>query len=545
MTMFSDLGLCDALLRAVDAQGFSAPTPIQAQAIPHLLDGRDITGLAQTGGGKTAAFLLPMLHVFHEEILVPESHAPLAIILTPTRELASQIGEHLHHLARFTQIRHTVITGGIAYRQQIRALERGVHILVATPGRLQDHVRRGNINFDRVRFFVLDEADRMLDMGFVDEVKDISKKLPEDHQTVLFSATMSKPIRALSERLQNNPARIYIEKETAVASTITHQVMHVAQGNKRDLLMHLIDAGQRQATLIFTRTKAGADKLSRVLDRAGHKVDSLHGDKPQFRRQKILKAFKNGKTNILVATDVAARGIDVKNISLVVNFDMPLESENYVHRVGRTGRAGEAGVALSFCSPDEARLLSDIQYMLKQTIEVDADHEWHVEPRRGEAKGKAKKKQFGPRGRRQGGFKGKSSNGGFKGKSRPWKQKRDQQSAANDSGTSPAVTPRTDFSDSQKPRRDESAKSRRFGGKKKFSAGRGTTAGQSRNAGNSHNANQSRNAGQSRDAAQAPKYSKGSKVGQGKGAKRRSNAASGPKTGFKGGGNRPAFRRAS
>ena len=379
MTSFQMLGLHDILLRAIEKQGFDTPTKIQAEAIPHLMDGKDLMGVAQTGGGKTAAFLLPVLHEMCETRPDTQAHKPQAIILAPTRELASQIGIALRELSYGSRLFHTVIFGGNPFRPQMAALERGVHILVATPGRLMDHMRRGTLQLDNVKTFILDEADRMLDMGFIDDVKSVAGQLPADHQTIMFSATMNAPIRKLADQLLDNPHTVEATVQNTVAPTIDHRLVTCHYSNKRALLRHLLESEEGQRTLVFTRTKAMADTLTDELQKTSFRVDSIHGDKPQFVRERVLKRFRKDNIQILIATDVAARGIDVPDISHVINYDMPLEGEAYVHRVGRTGRAGQKGTAYSICEQSEGDLLYMVERTIGMPVPIDEAHPFHAD----------------------------------------------------------------------------------------------------------------------------------------------------------------------
>lgn len=376
---FAELGLGTSLLRAIKEQGYTEPTEIQSKAIPYLNQGRDLIGIAQTGGGKTAAFVLPLL----EHLIVSKTRRkpkePRAVILAPTRELAKQIADQVKLLSVHTPVKHQVIYGGASYGPQIQALHRGVDILIATPGRLKDHVEQGNVRFDQTEIFVLDEADRMLDMGFVGEVKEIAANLKEGHQTILFSATMGKEVRKLTHDLLHKPITVEVAREATIATGICHRVLFVTQVNKRKLLQDLMRREEMGQVLIFTRTKHGADRLAKALGEKGHKADSIHGDKPQRTRERVLKAYRNGKTNVLVATDVAARGIDVPGISHVVNFDMPQDPENYVHRIGRTGRAEATGTAISLCNAEERPLLRAVEKVIQQRVAVDTAHDWHEE----------------------------------------------------------------------------------------------------------------------------------------------------------------------
>ena len=378
MAPFSALNLNANLLRSVEKEGFENPTEIQAQTIPALLEGKDVMGLAQTGGGKTAAFALPLLHRLAEERKKPSRNAPRAVILAPTRELAIQIGECIRTFSKGMRIYHTVVYGGAPFRPQFNALNRGVDILVATPGRLLDHVRRNSVRFNEATTFILDEADRMLDMGFVDDVMEVAKALPEDHQTVLFSATMNKNVRKLADKLLNDPVYVEVARQSTVADTIDHCVMFVTRHNKRPLLQKYLEDNAVKRGLVFTRTKADADRVAENLENTGIRAGAIHGDKPQHTRQRILQAFRKGKFDILVATDVAARGIDVPDITHVVNYDIPLDPESYVHRVGRTGRAGAKGTAVSFCDNGEKGQLNAVERIIKTRIRIDADHPYHI-----------------------------------------------------------------------------------------------------------------------------------------------------------------------
>ena len=380
MTTFKALGLSAPVLRALEKHQFETPTAIQAQAIPALMEGHDLIGLADTGTGKTAAFLLPMLEKLLAEPINLHAGCPRALILAPTRELAQQIGQALAQFSGYIHLRSTVIYGGAPMNKQLNKLKSGVDILIATPGRLMDHVRRGSVRFDETTTFILDEADRMLDMGFVNDVKAISKALPKPHQTILFSATINKSVEGLTNTLLRDPVRVDIARKIAVSAQVDHCVMHADRDDKRKLLKKLLHAHEDGQSIIFTKTKRGADKLSRDLAKTGLKTDAIHGDRNQRQRQRTLNRFRTGAVDILIATDVAARGIDVPGIARVINFDLPLEPESYVHRVGRTGRNGETGIALSICSPEDIALLRDIEKLLKQKIRIDADHDFHIDP---------------------------------------------------------------------------------------------------------------------------------------------------------------------
>jgi ATP-dependent RNA helicase RhlE len=399
MTVFSDLNLVGPLLRAVEKQGFDTPTPIQSSAIPHLLDKKDLMGIAQTGGGKTAAFVLPLLQNLSHERVRPKPNKPSAIILAPTRELAGQIAKSIQLFTRGIKLFHTVVYGGAPYGPQLQQLSRGVDILVATPGRLMDHMKRGTVQLDNVQTFILDEADRMLDMGFIDDVTEIAGKLPENHQTVMFSATMSPQIKHLSKELLNDPVYVEAPRETVVAGTIDHSVLMVSYQHKKDLLMHLLAQEGKERVIVFVRTKATTEALAADIEAEleGVKASAIHGDMQQRARERTLRAFKNGRFSILVATDVAARGIDVNGITHVINYDLPMEPENYVHRVGRTGRAGAKGIAISLCEQRERNLLRNVEKAIEQQVRVDNDHPFPMpeQKKKKHRPGGSTKKTFG------------------------------------------------------------------------------------------------------------------------------------------------------
>ncbi len=411
---FKAFGLADTILTAIDREGFNTPTQIQTMAIPPLMEGRDLIGIAQTGGGKTAAFALPMINKLLEDYQKPRQNMPRVLILAPTRELAMQIEQCIVTFARGTKLKSLVIAGGQPYPPQTNKLRRGVDILVATPGRLIDHIGRRNVKFNDTGIFILDEADRMLDMGFIDDVRDIADSLPEQHQTILFSATMNPKVRNLTRALLNDPVNVEIRQKTAVADTIAHKLMNVSRKDKAKLLAEILSGDGVEKALVFARTKMGADELSKVLYEKGIRSDAIHGDKRQRVREKILLNFRRGRTRVLVATDVAARGIDVDGISHVVNYELPIEPENYIHRVGRTGRAGNSGIAISFCDPSDMRLLRPIESLIKQAIEVDADHDYHIDVTvRGKNNGK--KGRFS---RERGGFKPRGKSDRYKSRDR-------------------------------------------------------------------------------------------------------------------------------
>ncbi len=414
---FKSFGLADTILKSIENEGFSAPTKIQSMAIPPLMEGNDLIGIAQTGGGKTAAFALPMINKILEDYRKPRQNMPKVLILAPTRELAMQIEQCVVIFSKGTKLSSLVVAGGQPYPPQTNKLRRGVDVLVATPGRLIDHIKRQNVKFADTNIFILDEADRMLDMGFIDDVRDIADSLPEDHQTILFSATMNQKVRNLTRNLLNDPVNVEIKNKTAVADTISHKIMNVTRKNKAQLLSEILSGDDIDKALVFARTKMGADELSKKLHEKGIRSDAIHGDKRQRVREKILMNFRRGRTRVLVATDVAARGIDVDGISHVVNYELPIEPENYIHRVGRTGRAGKKGIAISFCDPSDMRLLRPIEFLIKQKIDVDEDHEYHIDVT---AKGNGGKGRFSRDrnggGRREGGFSRQSRGGNSEGR---------------------------------------------------------------------------------------------------------------------------------
>jgi ATP-dependent RNA helicase RhlE len=369
---FDDLGLMAELLRAIEAQGYTRPTPIQAQGIPVILEGRDVLAGAQTGTGKTAAFTLPMLQLLNGRAR-PKANggkAPRALVLTPTRELAAQVAESVETYGDHLPLKSTVIFGGVGINPQKDALRRGVDILVATPGRLLDHAGQGTVDLSAVEILVLDEADRMLDMGFIHDIRKVLKLLPRQRQNLLFSATYSSDIKRLADGLLHNPALIEVARRNTAAETVTQHVYRVDKDGKRDLLIHLIDEGQWFQVLVFTRTKHGANRLAEQLNRAGIEAAAIHGNKSQGARTKALAGFKDGSLRVLVATDIAARGLDIDRLPHVVNYELPNVPEDYVHRIGRTGRAGEEGAAISLVGGDEVKLLKDIQRLLKKDIQV-------------------------------------------------------------------------------------------------------------------------------------------------------------------------------
>jgi ATP-dependent RNA helicase RhlE len=372
---FDDLGLCPALLRAVADAGYTQPTPIQQRAVPPALDGRDLVGCAQTGTGKTAAFTLPMLQ--HLDARAGDQPRLRALVLTPTRELAAQVADSFATYGQHLDLWHTVIFGGVSDKPQIRELRRGVDALIATPGRLLDLMSRGEVDLRHVELFVLDEADRMLDMGFLPDVKRITRKLPTKRQTLFFSATMPAPIRALADGLLSDPLTVNAAATiSAPAERVEQHLYFVDKVNKRKLLVDLLRGEALCKTLVFSRTKHGANRIVRVLDKAGIQAAAIHGNKSQGARERALEGFRRGDTPVLVATDIAARGIDVEGVTHVINFDLPNVPETYVHRIGRTARAGASGLALSLCDGAERPLLADIERLIGTRLARIDDHDY-------------------------------------------------------------------------------------------------------------------------------------------------------------------------
>ncbi|WP_308910929.1 DEAD/DEAH box helicase [Pseudokordiimonas caeni] len=439
MSDFTSLGLAAPLLRAIEAQGYTNPTAIQTETIPALLEGRDLIGIAETGGGKTAAFVLPLL----EKLVAEDKRAmrmmPRALILAPTRELAKQINDAIRDLAKFVKIRTCAIYGGDSYRTQIAFLERGVDILVATPGRLIDHMKRGTVWLDDCHTFILDEADRMLDMGFLDDVRAVAGKMPQEHQAVMFSATMSDEIRALTESLLENPHEVSIERTSLVADAVEHRALFTTKGDKPKLLLHLIEREEASRVIVFVRTKAQADEVSDFLNDNEFPADSLHGDKKQRERERTIRSFKTDRISYLVATDVAARGLDVKDVTHVINMDTPIDPEAYIHRVGRTGRGGASGKAFTMVDRGEFGLLRAIERLIGAALETDSDHPFElvIDKSKGPKKSFKKdgfrkdgpRRDFKPRGDRFGGEKReyKPREDRFGSEKREWKPREDRE----------------------------------------------------------------------------------------------------------------------
>jgi ATP-dependent RNA helicase RhlE len=377
---FENMKLIAPILKAVDTEGYTVPTPIQEAAIPIILQGKDLLGCAQTGTGKTAAFAIPLLQILYKEKISEKSSRVLkALILTPTRELAIQIGESINAYGKYTGLKHTVIFGGVSQDPQTKALRSGVDIIVATPGRLLDLMSQRYISLGNIKHFVLDEADRMLDMGFSHDVKKIIAQLPAKRQTLLFSATMPQEIKKLVDAILTNPVKVEVTPVSSTVDIIEQTVYFVDRKDKKTLLIQLLKNRSIDSALIFTRTKHGADKVARDLAKASISAQAIHGNKSQAARQLALNNFKLKHTRVLVATDIAARGIDVQELSHVINFDLPNVPETYVHRIGRTGRAGMGGTALSFCDTEEKEYLRDIQKLISKKIPaIEASSQFHL-----------------------------------------------------------------------------------------------------------------------------------------------------------------------
>ncbi|MDH6342678.1 ATP-dependent RNA helicase RhlE [Parabacteroides sp. PFB2-12] len=358
---FKELDIIEPIIKALQEKGYENPTPIQEQAIPPVLNNRDLLGLAQTGTGKTAAFAIPIIQQLQEKKSGGRRREIKALVLTPTRELAIQIDECFSDYAKYTDLRHTVIFGGVNQNPQVEKLKRGVDILIATPGRLLDLMNQKIINLDFIRHFVLDEADRMLDMGFIHDIKRLLPKLPKKKQTLFFSATMPDSIVALSRSILYKPVRVEVAPVSSVVDTIEQYIYFVEKPEKKDLLIDLLKKDREKSALVFSRTKHGADKIARILSKAGIGSAAIHGNKSQNARQRALADFKSNQIQALIATDIAARGIDINQLELVINYDLPDVAETYVHRIGRTGRAGHSGMALTFCSTEEYPMVKDIQ----------------------------------------------------------------------------------------------------------------------------------------------------------------------------------------
>jgi ATP-dependent RNA helicase RhlE len=407
---FETLGLSDELLRAVRATGYTSPTPIQAQAIPAILEGKDVMGAAQTGTGKTAGFTLPLLQRLSNKPPIKSNRAR-ALVLTPTRELAAQVQDSVSTYGKYLHLRSAVVFGGVNINPQMMKLRRGIDVLVATPGRLLDLHQQNAIRFDDIEILVLDEADRMLDMGFIHDIKKIMALLPKRRQNLMFSATFSKEIRQLAKGITNSPVEIDVAPRNSTLDVIEQKIYPVDKARKAELLSHMIRTGNWYQVLVFSRTKHGADKLVRILSRDNIHASAIHGNKSQPQRTKALAGFKQNKIQVLVATDIAARGIDIDQLSHVINFDLPNVPEDYVHRIGRTGRAGASGIAISLVSADEIHQLQDIERLLKRKIdreEIEGFEPQHIVPEFASGKSKQNKLQANPsrnnnnKGKRQG-----------------------------------------------------------------------------------------------------------------------------------------------
>jgi ATP-dependent RNA helicase RhlE len=369
---FEDLNLIAPILKAVKAKGYTEPTPIQEKAIPLILNEQDVLGCAQTGTGKTAAFAIPIIQLI-EQLDEPQNgrRVPIrALIVTPTRELAIQIEENIDAYSRHTSIRQAVVFGGVSQHSQVQKLKQGVDILVATPGRLLDLINQGYVSLSQIKMFVLDEADRMLDMGFINDIRKLLKLLPSKRQSLFFSATMPDNIVKLSNQILNNPTKVEVTPASSTAETIQQFVYYTNRTSKGSLLLHVLESPKIEQVLVFSRTKRGADRVTKNLKKFGITAAAIHGDKAQNQRQKALKQFKDGQLRVLVATDIAARGIDINQLKFVINYDIPNLPESYVHRIGRSGRAGEEGIAISLCEPEENMFIRDIEKLTKKRIRV-------------------------------------------------------------------------------------------------------------------------------------------------------------------------------
>jgi len=372
---FNNLNLAEPIMKALEDKGYTEPTPIQAQAIPQVLDRKDVLGCAQTGTGKTAAFAIPIIQLIHKiESGNQEKPKLRALIVTPTRELAIQIDDNIKAYSKYTKVKNAVIFGGVKQGKQVESLKRGVHVLVATPGRLLDLMGQGIITLDDIKVFVLDEADRMLDMGFINDIKKLLEVLPKKRQSLFFSATMPNNIVTLANKILDNPVKVEVAPVSSTAETIQQYLYYTNRSTKRDLLLHILEKGDIDQVLVFSRTKHGSDRIARFLHKNKIKANAIHGDKAQNQRQRALKDFKSGKIRVLVATDIAARGIDIEKLKHVINFDIPNVSETYVHRIGRSGRAGEEGVAIAICEPEENAYVKGIEKLTGKKITVIEDN---------------------------------------------------------------------------------------------------------------------------------------------------------------------------
>jgi ATP-dependent RNA helicase RhlE len=386
---FTDLELNDSILKALSDKGYSTPTPIQQKAIPIVLNRKDLMGLAQTGTGKTAAFAIPIIQILSES--KNPNRSIKALIVTPTRELAIQIDENIKAYSKHVDLRHSVIFGGVKQHAQVEKLRKKVDILVATPGRLLDLMDQGIISLRDIEIFVLDEADRMLDMGFIHDIRKLIKALPKRRQSLFFSATMPNNILELSQQILYKPVKVEVARRSSTAETVNQKLYYTNRTSKKSLLLDLLKDPKMDQVLLFERTKRGADRLAKDLKKKNINAAAIHGDKAQNQRQKALKDFKSKKLRVLVATDIAARGIDIDKLNYVVNFSIPNEPETYVHRIGRVGRAGESGIAISICEPEENVYIKDIEKLIKKTIPVESDHNF---PQTDKPMTKAEKKEW-------------------------------------------------------------------------------------------------------------------------------------------------------
>ena len=427
--------------RAVSEAGYTTPSPIQEKSIPYLLEGRDMIGCAQTGTGKTAAFMLPILQFLVKGKRRVVSKKPRVLILAPTRELAAQIGDSVDKYGAHTPITHAVVFGGVGQNPQVKTIKRGVHVLVATPGRLIDLVNQGHIDLSGVEIFVLDEADRMLDMGFIHDIKKVIAKLPKKRQSLFYSATMEAPVVKLSRSLIQNPVHVTIKAEQPAVERITQKVMFVDKKDKNKLILDVFSNKELDRVIVFTQMKHVANKVCQTLEKKGIRAAAIHGNKGQTARTRALADFKSGKVQALVATDIAARGIDVNSISHVINYDLPIEPETYIHRIGRTARAGANGDAISFCSGPERSYLNEIQKLIRFDIPVDLEHAFHCEEsmnaKGANAKPAAKQQRQSP-GRRKTSAASEGRSGQSTGKKRP-PRSRKRQSRSRNSGSSGSV----------------------------------------------------------------------------------------------------------
>lgn len=417
---FTDLNLINPILKALAEKGYEKPTSIQEQAIPHILENRDVLGCAQTGTGKTAAFALPIIQKVARHKEQNKYHSGiLALIVSPTRELALQIDESIKSYARYTKIRHSVVFGGVNQNRQVKSLTKGLDILTATPGRLLDLIDQGFIDLSHIKIFVLDEADRMLDMGFIHDIRKIIQLIPKKRQSLFFSATMPDNILDLSKSILTNPVRVDVSPENPTADTVRQFIYYTNRQSKNDLLLHILEDEDKDQVLLFSRTKHGANRIARKLSQNKISAAAIHGDRSQNQRQQALKDFKKGKLRVLVATDIASRGIDIDKLRYVINYDIPTESETYVHRIGRSGRAGEEGVAISISEPEENSFVREIENLIQQKIEVVSDNPY---PQTDKPMTAAERKEWNKEKsrRRQEFFKSRkaSSNGSRRGKPR-------------------------------------------------------------------------------------------------------------------------------